>query len=92
MTADSKNRMITFRVSEEEYERFRDVCLTHGLRSVSELARSAINMLVQQPDRMPQQALECRVAELEGRLRMLSLEFKRLNQTAHVTRLAAAAE
>jgi hypothetical protein len=38
--------MIAFRVSEEEYERLRSVCVSLGARSVSDLARSAINRFI----------------------------------------------
>jgi len=72
--------MISFRLTAEEYERFRDLCYTHGIRSVSEMARTAINMMLTQPSRAPQEALETRVSELESRLHLLSLEIKKLNQ------------
>lgn len=84
--------MISFRISEEEYDRFRELCFTHGIRSLSEMARAAINMLLQQPARVPHESLETRVAELEGRLHMLSLQLQRLHQvsapsSAHPTAL-----
>ncbi len=44
------------------------------------MARTAINMMLSQPSRAPQEALETRVSELESRLHLLSLEIKRLNQ------------
>jgi hypothetical protein len=74
--------MISFRLTAEEYDRFRELCFLHGIRSVSEMARAAINMLLQQPDRAPHESLETRVSELEGRLHLLSLELKKLNQIA----------
>jgi len=80
--------MISFRLTIDEYDRFRELCFAHGIRSVSEMARAAINLLLQQPARVPQEALESRVAELEGRLHMLTLELKRLNQNAASTRTA----
>jgi Arc/MetJ-type ribon-helix-helix transcriptional regulator len=76
MPVESRSRMISFRLTSEEYERFRELCFTNGIRSVSEMARAAINLLLQQPARAPQEALEGRVAELEGRLHMLALEMK----------------
>ena len=79
MSVESRSRMISFRLTTEEYERFRELCFTHGIRSVSEMARAAINLLLQQPARVPQEALESRVADIEGRLHMLALELKRLN-------------
>ncbi len=80
MSLESRSRMISFRLTAEEYERFRELCYTHGIRSVSEMARSAINMMLSQPSRAPQEALETRVSELESRLHLLSLEIKRMNQ------------
>lgn len=71
--------MISFRLTAEEYDKFRELCFIHGIRSVSEMARAAINLLLQQPTRAPQEALESRVAELEGRLHILALEMKKRN-------------
>jgi hypothetical protein len=74
--------MISFRLTPEEYDRCRELCFTHGLRSVSEMARAGINLLLQQPARVSQEALETRVTELEGRMHMLALELKKLTQNA----------
>jgi Arc/MetJ-type ribon-helix-helix transcriptional regulator len=82
MPIESRSRMISFRLTSEEYERFRELCFTNGIRSVSEMARAAINLLLQQPSRAPQEALEGRVSELEGRLHMLALEMKQFH-SAH---------
>jgi hypothetical protein len=80
MSLESRNRMISFRLSAEEYEKFRELCFSSGIRSVSEMARVAINTLLQQPTRAGQESLEARVADLEGRLRILALEIKSLNR------------
>jgi uncharacterized small protein (DUF1192 family) len=72
--------MISFRLTAEEYERFLELCYSQGIRSVSEMARAAINMMFAQPERAPEETLEVRVAELEGRFRLLALEVKRLSQ------------
>jgi hypothetical protein len=72
--------MISFRLTAEEYDRIRELCSVSGTRSVSELARAAINSLLKQPSQAPAEALEYRVAELEGRVNMLRLEFKKLSQ------------
>lgn len=79
--AKSKSRMITFRLTLDEYERAREVCYTRGLSSVSDMARTAINLLIQQPERVEPQALETRVSDLESRLHILLLDFKRLTQS-----------
>jgi hypothetical protein len=72
--------MISFRLTQDEYEKFRRVCFTHGIKSVSEMARAAINLLLQEPSRAPNEAIESRVAELEARVHMLFLELKRLDR------------
>ena len=77
-----RSRMISFRLTAEEYDRFRELCATCGTRSVSELARAAINSLLKQPAQVPEEALEYRVAELEGRVNMLRSEFRKLRQNA----------
>ena len=70
--------MISFRLTAEEYDRFRELCSTSGTRSVSELACAAIGSLLKQPGCGAADLLEHRVAELEGRMHMLNLDFRRL--------------
>jgi hypothetical protein len=43
--------------------------------------RAVINSLLNQPADVPREALEYRVAELEGRVNMLRSEFRKLRQT-----------
>lgn len=80
MSLESRSRMISFRLTAEEYDRFRELCYSNGIRSVSEMARTAINMMLSKPDRAPQEALETRISEIESRLHLLSLEIKKLSQ------------
>lgn len=42
MVFKRRNRLISFRLSEEEYESLRTLCVTEGARSVSDYARSAL--------------------------------------------------
>jgi hypothetical protein len=72
--------MVSFRLTADEYDRFRELCSTCGTRSVSELARAAINSLLKQRAQVPREALESRVTELEGRVNMLRSEFRKLRQ------------
>ena len=41
-----RTRVVYFRVSEEEFLRLMDLCPTHGARSISELARSAMQNII----------------------------------------------
>ena len=71
--------MISFRLTQEEFDRCRDLCFRNGLRSVSEMARVAINLLLDQPSRAAAGTIECRLAEVEGKLQILALEIKKLS-------------
>ncbi len=72
--------MISFRLTEEEHERFRQLCVSHGIRSVSELARLAMNAYFERPSTATYEGLESRIAELESRFNLISLEFQRVSR------------
>ena len=38
----SRNRLVSFRLSPEEYENLRDVCIASGSRSISDFARESV--------------------------------------------------
>jgi hypothetical protein len=79
MSIALKSKMVTFRLTPEDYERVRELCLSHGLGTVSELARTALNsFLLAGPAMASEQSLTERVSELEGRVRILSSDMHRL--------------
>ena len=41
-----RNRLVYFRVSEDEYKQFNQLCKSAGARSISDLARSAMERMV----------------------------------------------
>lgn len=82
MPIDLKSRMVSFRLTSDEYERVRELCLTHGLPSVSEIARTAIHSLLKDPAGLPSQSLEGRVSELESRMKILTSEMRKLQANA----------
>lgn len=82
MPTDPKSRMVSFRLSIEEYERIRGLSFSHGLGSISELARKAIHLLLQNPVGVPSQSLEIRVADLEGRMNLLASDLRKLENRA----------
>ena len=71
-------KMISFRLSAKDYEKLRQFRMTQDSRSVSELARVAVNKLICDSGPEADEALETRVNELEGQLHILALELKRL--------------
>lgn len=68
--------MVSFRLTPEEHARFRELCLAHGLPSVSAMARAAIKMMFGDP--APRESFESRLAELENRVAFLTAELQKL--------------
>jgi plasmid stability protein len=47
MLIQRRSRLVSFRMSEEEYSRLRTRCATAGVRSISDLARNALARLME---------------------------------------------
>ena len=85
---DRKSRMVSFRLSPEEYRQLRDACVTHGVRSLSELARNAMQgLIVTTRSDLP---LHLQVQELRDRLATLSQQIDRLSQSVEPLRTSVA--
>src|SRR5262249_21351927 len=70
-----RSRMISFRLSEDEYASLMSICEVEGARSISDLARSAVNRLVHKSSESP---VENALRALAGRVDTLDLELRRL--------------
>jgi hypothetical protein len=72
------DKMISFRLSMHQYERFRALSETMGIDSVSELARAAVDKLIYQPETsdLSQAKLELRIARLENQIDALNHELR----------------
>jgi hypothetical protein len=77
-----KNRIISLRLSEEEYESLKSRYASHGVRSLSEFARDAMHrMLGDNPDKPTNGAdIQNRVQVLDGKLAVLETEVSRLSR------------
>lgn len=78
--ADRRSKMVSFRISPEEYDHLVAACSTQGVRSVSELARSAMQNLISTnghniPVHMQVQDLRNRLAELADQIDRLSRQI-----------------
>ena len=71
-----RSRMISFRLSEDEYASLRSLCENGGARSVSDLARDAVHRLIQKDSHAE---VEIALRTLEGRMDTLDLQVQRLN-------------
>jgi hypothetical protein len=72
-----KSRMISFRVSEDEYAGLKSLCINEGARSVSDMARDAVHRLVTKNNPANHQ-FEMLVHVLQHRVEALDQEVRRL--------------
>lgn len=78
MTAKRRDRIITVRVSIEEYEAWRAACPAAGARSLSEFARSAMHQLV--ASRNGDSTVHDQLRTLHDRVESLSTRIDRIGQ------------
>lgn len=71
-----RNRVVYFRVSEDEFHRFRSICESRGARSVSDLARSAMHSMIHD-------ATCDHESQLSNQLTVLENMVSDLNQKVH---------
>jgi len=75
-----RERLVYFRISEDEFHQFVSVCEKEGARSVSDLARSAVQRLIADGDREREnrsiapkvEMLEKLIADLTAQVQFLS--------------------
>lgn len=72
-----RSRMISIRLSEEEYRALKRVCAASGARSVSDITRNAVRVLVMDKGKR-EQALAIDLARCNAQLMNLDQELKRL--------------
>jgi hypothetical protein len=73
-----RSRVVSIRLSDEEYGQLRSLCAIKGADSISELARAALKLLVMEhQSRGP--AMEARVNEIDVRIDLLNREVARLS-------------
>ena len=72
-----RSRMISFRVSEDEYAGLKNLCVHEGARSVSDMARDAVHRLIANHSWQNHQ-LETVVQVLQVKIEALDMEVKRL--------------
>jgi predicted DNA-binding protein len=82
-----KSKMVSFRLSLEEYQRFRALCASQGVRSLSDLARTAMQKLVATENDADPLSLE--VQDLRIQVRSLSQELDRLSEVVEARRAHA---
>ena len=72
-----RSRMVSFRLSEEEYEGLKHICMTVGARSLSDIARDAVQQLLGN-GMEPKSDGDAKLRLLYERMDALDHEVKRL--------------
>lgn len=73
-----RSRVVSFRLSEEEYEGLLEICLSHGARSISDFARLATCRYLRGDADDGRESLSLVVRELKTEVTRLDSELKRL--------------
>jgi Arc/MetJ-type ribon-helix-helix transcriptional regulator len=74
-----KSKMISIRLSDEEYEGLKSLCVSSGARSVSDLAREAMGQMLRPGHNGHTSPVELRIQELQGRLHLLEQTVARID-------------
>jgi len=75
-----RNRLIYFRVSEEEFRRFSELCLSEGARSLSEFARCAIQRIMDGSVSSREDPVSIRLKRLDSLIEELEIRIRQLNE------------
>ncbi|HOL71776.1 MAG TPA: ribbon-helix-helix protein, CopG family [Bryobacteraceae bacterium] len=71
-------RLISFRLSEEEYQEMKRLCADEGSRSLSDFVRSAFHNLIRENGHL-ETVLELKLRKIDQRLADIQREFKELS-------------
>ena len=85
-----RSRMVSFRLSEEEYEGLKHICMTVGARSLSDIARDAVQRLLSNGTE-PKSYSDAQLRILYEKMDALDQEVKRLGALVDQSKMSAAA-
>jgi hypothetical protein len=83
-----RNRVISIRLSNEEYDEVHSLCAHRGTDSISELARTALKLLAMNEEKSGKVGIESHVETIHARISVLDREVARLSNLLGVDRLA----
>jgi hypothetical protein len=75
--------MVSFRLSRDEYRLLQGACEKSGARSVSELARSAMQRIILDTGTIGSDSAEANLRQLQIKLDILATEVDRLSRLMH---------
>lgn len=75
-----RTRIVSFRVSEDEYQELLGVCMAQGAHSVSDFARLATRQCISEGNRHGQGVIQAWIRQLSSQVSQLDSEVRRLAQ------------
>ena len=78
MFTKSKTRIVSFRLSDEEFYSFRKVCISEGFGSFSELIRAGVQELIANRRGTSAEALRAALERLNARIEEVGRDVKQL--------------
>lgn len=75
-----RNRLVYFRVSEDEFQQFHQVCASIGARSISDLARCAIQRMIHDGDHLNADPIAAKLSNLQSIVSNLDRKVERLTE------------
>ena len=85
MRLSRRTKIISIRVSPEEYDQLQTLCVRDGMDNISDVARKGMKMLMRQENEQP--AIESRVQDIDTRMSFLDQEVSRLASLLGVARM-----
>ena len=87
MRINRRTKIISIRVTTDEFNRLQDLCATRGVNTISQLARVAMEGLIGQENGKSNGSVESRVDEIRERMSALDREIARLSSHVGLPRL-----
>ena len=74
-----RNRVVVFRLTQDEYEDLKTVCAVRGARNISDFARSELLTAIEH-ERHPEAELHGRLSDVDQKLSSLDSKLQRMSQ------------
>jgi hypothetical protein len=85
-----RKKVISIRLSDEEFEQLQDLCTVRGIENISDLARTALKHLLTHERTNGKAAMEYRVNEMHYRVSVLDREVARISTMMGLARIEEA--
>ena len=73
-----RDRVVVFRLTQDEYEELKTVCVVRGARNISDFARSELLTAIEQ-QRRPEAAIQGRLSDVDQKLSSLESKIQRMS-------------